>query len=517
MKRRTASCPACGAPVTFGVGSVVAVCDFCRSAVARHDKKVEDHGKVADLVDTATRLKRGMTGSIKGRGFTVAGRVQYRHPAGGVWDEWYLAFSNGSWGWLAEAQGKLYLTFERKLRADAKLPAFETLAVGDSVQLGRDSFAVMERGTATCASAEGEIPWEFRTGAEHRFVDLQDDGGQVATLEYGAQPQVFVGRLVTVDDLELAGDPWLAEAETLSTSGVQLNCPNCAGPLTLRVPDQSLRVTCPSCNSLLDAQNGKLAYLKTLKSNEKFPILIPLGKEGKLFGETYTVIGYMRRYATWMGKMFPWNEYLLYSPRVGFRWLVHNENHWSFVQPPTQPLSPKTGSWKQFSHDGSYFRLYDRGTAYVRYVIGEFYWRVEVGEKVRTADFIAPPRMISFEWSNTGKSEEVNISEGTYLTVDQVEEAFGVKSIPRPWGVGVIQPGPWPGWGVFLLWPLFIVFLVMIHAAFSKPGPTNGSDGWLCFYAILLVSAVPAGILAFRHAFEVNRWQNSDYSPYATE
>lgn len=516
MKRRTASCPSCGAPVTFGPGSVVAVCDFCKTVVARSDKKVEDHGKVADLVETSSRIRRGLSGKYKRRSFTIAGRVQYQHPAGGVWDEWYLAFSEGRWGWLAEAQGKLYLTFQKRLRRDASVPAFENLGVGKSVELGGKSFEVFERGTAICGSAEGEIPWEFRAGAEHRFVDLQDGEGRVATLEYGAEPELFVGEVVSVDELNLSGEGWDFEPQAASAGGLQLNCPNCAGPLTLRVPDQSLRVTCPSCNSLLDANSGKLSYLKTLKSRESFPILIPLGKEGELFGEKYTVIGYMRRYATWMGKVFPWNEYLLYNPDLGFRWLVHNDNHWSFVHPPKQPVSAKWRRWKQFTYDGSQFRLYDRGVAYVRYVIGEFYWKVEVGEKVTTADFIAPPRMVSFEWSETGKSEELNVSLGNYVTVDEIQRAFDVKRIPRPWGVGVIQPGPWPGWGIFAIWPILVLFLMLIHAAYSKPGVT-GSDGWLCFYSILTVSSVPLGILAYRYAFEVNRWQNSDFSPYATE
>ena len=47
----------------------------------------------------------------------------------------------------------------------------------------------------------------------------------------------------------------------------------------------------------------------------------------------------------------------------------------------------------------------------------------------------------------------------------------------------MIQPGPWPGWGIFAVWPFLVLFLILIHAAYSKPGAT-GSDGWLCFYAI---------------------------------
>ena len=107
MKRRGTVCPACGGPVEFQIGSAaVTICEFCNSAVARTDKKIEDYGKVADLVETDTRLRRGYSGRFNKKRFQVVGRVQYSHPAGGVWDEWYLAFPGDRWGWLAYAQGK---------------------------------------------------------------------------------------------------------------------------------------------------------------------------------------------------------------------------------------------------------------------------------------------------------------------------------------------------------------------------------------------------------------------------
>jgi hypothetical protein len=516
MKRRSASCPSCGAPVEFGIGAVVAVCEFCQTAVARGDKQVEDYGKVADLVQTKSRLRRGLTGKFLDKRFSIVGRVQYRHPAGGVWDEWYLAFPGGRWGWLAEAQGKTHLMFEKRLKHNAKLPDFDEMRVGTNVRVAAIDFDVSERGIAETIAAEGEIPWSFRSGGDHRFVDMHDSEGRFATLEYDAQPRLFVGEEISLDDLQLVGQDWQMEEEKIAATALQLNCPKCGGQLALRAPDQSLRVTCPSCSSLLDVNEGKLEYFKTLHSSETYQPAIPLGSEGELFGHKYTVIGFIRRYAVWNGQTFPWDEYLLYEPTVGFRWLVQNGQHWSFVEPAAKPVP--SGIGRSFTYDGDSFRIYDRGEAYVRSVIGEFYWRVETGEQVRTADYIAPPRMLSFEWSETGKkSEELNVSLGTYMSVDEIRQAFGLKKLSRPWGVGVIQPGPWPGWGLFMMWPGFILVTILTHAAFSKPGANAGSDGWLCFYAMLFVSALPAAVLAYLYSFEAKRWEDSDYSPYATE
>ncbi len=516
MKRRTAVCPACGAPVEFQVGSsLVTICEFCNSAVARTDKKIEDFGKVADLVETQSRLRRGLTGRFSNKHFTIVGRVQYAHPAGGVWDEWYLAFPGDKWGWLSQAQGRNYLMFERQLSSSIRLPEFGSLSLGGQVRLGKAEFEVTEKGVATAAAAEGDIPWPFRQGAEHRFADLAGPDDTFATFEYGEKPHAYVGKQISLDDLDLAGEGWHIEEAKIAVAALQLNCPQCGGPLTLHAPDKTERVTCQSCNSLLDADNGKLKYFATIKHKESLEILIPLGSVGTFSGDKYTTIGFMRRFALYEGKTFPWSEYLLYNPELGFRWLVHNDRHWSFVE-AVSPAAVKSNGSNFTTYENETFRIYDRGVAYVRSVMGEFYWRVKAGEEVRTADFIAPPRMISYEWSESGQSEEVNVSLGTYLTTDEIEKAFGLTGLPRPWGVGVIQPRPAVKSGVFLMWPGFLLLLIIIQAVFSTSDSKTGADPWLMFYGMIFVSAIPLGILGFWHAFEVQRWKDSDYSPYAS-
>ena len=73
-----------------------------------------------------------------------------------------------------------------------------------------------------------------------------------------------------------------------------------------------------------------------------------------------------------------------------------------------------------------------------------------------------------------------------------------------------IQPKPAVGAGVFLMWPVFFMILAVTTRVF-------GADRWLAFYAILFVSAIPIGILIYWYSFEVQRWRDSDYSPYASE
>ncbi|HBR55917.1 MAG TPA: DUF4178 domain-containing protein, partial [Blastocatellia bacterium] len=149
------NCPSCAAPIEFKAGStIVVVCEFCRSAVARTDRALEDLGKVAEVVETQSPLKIGLKGEFKGNRFELTGRAQLKHEMGGVWDEWYATFSNGWVGWLAEAQGRFYMTFYQPLPAGTVLPDFEQLRIGEPISgiPGAAEFIAAEKGTATAAA-----------------------------------------------------------------------------------------------------------------------------------------------------------------------------------------------------------------------------------------------------------------------------------------------------------------------------------------------------------------------------
>src|SRR5262245_30095946 len=446
------SCPGCGGPVEFKLGSaMVSVCPYCRSVVARGDRKVEDLGKVAALADTDSQLEVGMKGRYQGVPFYLTGRTQLGHQAGSTWDEWYAAFNDGRWGWLAEAMGRYFITFEQEEPTD--LPPLKELKLGESVQVpgAAHPLTITEKGKARVMSAEGEIPYRLDPGAAYRYADCSGPNAEFATLDFGEDPPtVYVGREVTLDELKLPVKARPAGHELREVEGRQLNCPNCGGALSLRAPDRAERVTCPSCNSLLDIHQGSLIFLKALAPPEVEPI-IPLGSTGRFGKHEYTNIGFMQRSVTLEGIKYYWEEYLLYHPREGFRWLVRSEDHWNFVEPlpPGQVrMRARQAHWGDKS-----FKLFQRAWAEVENVQGEFYWKVEVGELVRASDFINPPEMLSREVSRSeGEDEEkgeINWSHGTYLPVADVEQAFGLRGIPRP-AFGNVAPNQvFPHWWIY--------------------------------------------------------------------
>jgi hypothetical protein len=448
-----ANCPACGGRIEFTIGSsAVVVCDYCRSVIARTDRALEDLGKVAALIDTGSPLQRGMPGKYHGIGFRIVGRTQMRHQAGGVWDEWYAAFDDGRWGWLAEAQGKYYVSFKT---AEAQLPTRAEIAVG-----GRfEGMMVSEVGTATIISGEGEIPWKVVPASTYDYADLSGSQGRFATIDYSEEtPLLFKGQETTLGDLGIA-----VAQEPKPQKGVRvakLSCSKCGGPLTLVAPDQAERVVCPNCGAMHEVAEGNLSYLETLKARGPKP-RIPLGSRGKIEGRDYAVAGYVVRSVTFDQKYF-WSEYLLFNAESGFRWLVDSDDHWSFVQPISAgDVTQTDASAKAIQFREKTFRLFQDAPATVEYVLGEFYWKVRVGETGRALDYIAPPEGISIEYSGgKGSASEANFSLGRYMPVAEVEQAFGVRGLPKPSGVGMLQPNP--GMGIADLWAKFAAALLVL-------------------------------------------------------
>lgn len=460
----SANCPSCGAAIEFAIGSSeVVICSYCRSIVARTDRGLETHGKVAALIDTGSPLQRDVTGKYRNVGIRITGRTQLRHQAGGMWDEWYAAMDDGRWLWLAEAQGRFYVTFKT---ADTA-PALEHLQLGGPAL---DDLVVAEIGTAELISAEGELPWTPDAGSTYQYADLTNSDRRFATIDYSEEvPIVFKGVETTLRELGITGDA----ARHNRVGAVALNCPNCGGALELRAPDQAERIYCPYCGAGSDVNNGKLTFFKKLKKSHVQPI-IPLGTTGTIDGDAYVVAGFMER-AVHFDRDYFWTEYLLYNKDKGFRWLVDSDQHWSFVTPlrPGDVLDadPMGAGAKAVHYDGRQYKLFQDATARVTHVLGEFYWKVAVGEKVNTVDWISPPHGISKEVTLEG-AQEIAYSHARYMTPDEIEQAFNVQALTRPVAVGPMQPYNGPRLFGTWLFMFALLLIVAIALAMMLPGKT---------------------------------------------
>ncbi len=429
------------------------MCSFCRAVVARGDLGPAQVGKLGTFLPTASPLELGRTGAIAGVPFELTGHAQVEHRGGsrgsaergaegpltgGTWDEWYALLADGRWAWIAEAQGKRYLTFEVPAADAGPLPPVDALVPGREVLPG---LVVAEVGQGVYRAAAGELPFRLEPGRGYTFADLSGPGGVFATIDYGVAggheaPVLFRGREVTLADLGLAAAP-LAERAAPRVTSVRLACPSCDGSLDLVAPDAMKRVGCPFCGSLLDVREGALSILRKVSD----PVLkppIPLGAKGTFDGRTLTVAGWLERAVENTWGRFTWDELLLVDEATSdFRWLVRTGTfHWSYVEPVAGGDVRDDGG--HVTHAGTRYRLFDQGAAVVDTVIGAFPWQVERGETTATMDYVAPPYMLSRETTPT----EVTWSRGTWMTPDEVEAAFGGTFQLSP-AHGVAPNQPW--------------------------------------------------------------------------
>ena len=521
MKRIEAPCPSCGAPVVFTASvSLATVCEHCGSAVARSDRKLEDLGKVAALAETASPLALGIEGVYRGKSFVLVGRVQYQHASGAVWDEWYAAFPNDRWGWLAEAQGRFMFTVNRQFKDISRLPTVESLRPGAEIKLeDGPPYVVNEAGEARLIAARGELPFRPDFSRLHRYADLSGEGKRFATLDFGgASPAVFMGEMTSLAELRIS--PVIEdESQMVHLIGaLPIACPKCGGVLEIHVPERAERVICPYCHSASDFAEGNLIYLATSNEAQVKP-LIPLGRTGKFRGAELMVIGFMQRSVRIEGVEYPWTEYLLHSQTLGFRWLVNDAGHWTYVDSvsPGEVRRSHTGA----TYAGRAYRLFQRCPATVRYVIGEFFWKVTVGEQTMVSDYIAPPESLSEEIALFGQSSadgsaasaggsaaEVTFSHGVYVPHTEIAQAFAVRLYPPAWGVKPNQPNP-VDQRIYVLCPVFVVLLFLLNTVIQWLRPAGTVDGaWLVWMVIGIVG-VPLTAFLYQNSFESQRWQDS--------
>ena len=202
MRGPAGRCPNCSAPIQFRWSSAVqTVCSNCRSVVVRHDLDLDAIGEFSDLPPDGSPIQLGTEGRFDDKPFTVIGRIVYEHDDGG-WNEWHLAFGNGSSGWLSDAQAEYAVsTLVKPPRA---LPAQNTLKVGFTYEWQDRELRVTTLTRANYKGVDGELPFEYWGKEKVLFADLRGHDATFATIDYSDEsPLLFVGRFVDYDGLSL--------------------------------------------------------------------------------------------------------------------------------------------------------------------------------------------------------------------------------------------------------------------------------------------------------------------------
>jgi hypothetical protein len=162
-----------------------------------------------------------------------------------------------------------------------------------------------------------------------------------------------------------------------------VTCPCCGGAIEVKAAGYTVSVACQHCGSLLDVAHPDVKIIA--EYHQKLARLaLPLGSRGALFGTQWEVIGWLAREAAG----YAWEEYLLFNPYAGYRWLVCSDGVWQLGQMLT--AQPKTLGDGTYGWASRRFGAEEDGAATIttKAVLGEFYWRVRAGEQVFAESFI---------------------------------------------------------------------------------------------------------------------------------
>jgi hypothetical protein len=240
------------------------------------------------------------------------------------------------------------------------------------------------------------------------------------------------------------------------------NCLQCGSPIPIHAPGQSLSYACRACGALVEENHQGLRVLKKASQSMLWKPLLELGSKNKFRGETWKVLGFMVRSDA--SGDYIWSEYLLFNPYQGFRWLTESQGHWNFLHMTRHRPSSSLGT--TITWGGHRYRLFLKGKARVKFVLGEFYWRVKIGDEVNVRDYIAPPDILSCEDDGI----EEMWSAGTYVEPEDIEKAFRPSGpMPARTGVAPNQPSRYREKRKSYLkhWGFFASVLLLLHIAMN--------------------------------------------------
>ena len=233
-----------------------------------------------------------------------------------------------------------------------------------------------------------------------------------------------------------------------------LSCPNCGSPVHIRASGLTVTAACPACGAVLDVASPDVRLIAEAQARTETPV-IPIGARGTLGGTEWEVVGYQRRSSE--AGSWPWEEYLLFNPYRGFRFLGQDHGHWTLYGMLRRDVPDPAAD----GGDGRRYRLGETVVARTDYVLGEFYWRVRVGDTVSVREFAHPPFVLTEERA----ADEVTWSRGRYLEPALVQAAFKLDSVPPRTGRVAHQPEP----RRVALWPLAIVSLIALTVLNAYP------------------------------------------------
>lgn len=222
------------------------------------------------------------------------------------------------------------------------------------------------------------------------------------------------------------------------------------------------------CNAISDV---RLQQVVARQGQAREQPSIELGRKGVLpvadargvVGAEWTVLGYVERStgAPMSDEWFGWQEYLLYNVQHGYRWLVFDEGNFLLVTPLAAGDVDASRAPLFVRRNNIHYRQRNAQTARVDFVLGEFYWKVEVGETVWAEDYEHGREIVSSEKN----ANEISWSHGVIIPIAVVTQAFGYT--PKTSAYGEAAPASAAGGSSSASAGVVIAIIILVILVFG--------------------------------------------------
>ncbi len=209
-------------------------------------------------------------------------------------------------------------------------------------------------------------------------------------------------------------------------SGRAITCPSCGGTIEVRAAGYTVTLACQHCGSLLDTTRPDVQIITAYKRAAR-SFAIALGTRGTLFDVEWQVVGALKRRSPQSGE---WQEYLLFNPYSGYRWLVLADGEWKFG---TMLLDRPECTRRAVQWRGKDFVGGEGETVTTTTVLGEFYWKVARGDQVIAMTYLRGAEALNCESADgeTTWTQAIPVDEAAVAAAFTVERKFMSRQPPR--------------------------------------------------------------------------------------
>lgn len=254
---------------------------------------------------------------------------------------------------------------------------------------------------------------------------------------------------------------------TQSPQRYEVHCKQCSHKNTITFGYSSAGWVCTKCGNYHVNHNGLGWVSKHTFSNKPMPDIL-INQTAKLFDTTYTVVGFAKHKQ--IGKVYTWNEYILFNPEVGLRSLVESDGHWMLIEPISRENNIE---YKQINRvailDGITFQMYNSYRSTVVEAAGEFAADILDDKEYKCTEWIAPPLMLIKE---EFKDEEELWYMAREIKSSVIKKAFDIPVMPAKIDIGAIQTMSFYQKASHLLYML-VAYVVLISFLFAFLNQNN--------------------------------------------